>query len=136
MRIKKLIIEDITYNDPYSITENLHKNNIHWLDDAEIENCILEIKNKKLYWNTGTFYYGDWEYGIWMDGTFMYGNWWDGIFYNGLFKSGIWHNGIFMNGIIEGGEFLKGEFRNPVKKGGKFSKEIQIKESVLRFKQF
>lgn len=133
MRIRKLTIGDSTFTDNVSIINNLHKNSIHWLDNAEIENAILEIKDGKLYWQTGTWYFGDWEYGIWLDGTFMFGNWYNGIFWNGLFKDGIWHDGIFMNGIIEGGEFRKGEFRNIIKKGGNFSEEVILKESVLKF---
>lgn len=136
MRIKKLIIGEYIYTDNTSITNNLHKNSFHWLDKAEIENAILEIKDSKLYWNSGIWYYGDWEYGIWLDGTFMYGNWFNGIFYNGVFKNGVWHDGIFMNGIIEGGEFLKGDFRNPIKKGGSFSNDIDLKESIIKFTNF
>ena len=136
MRIRKLIIGEDIFTDNISITDNLHKNSIHWLDLPEIENAILEIKDSKLYWLAGTWYFGNWEYGIWLDGTFLYGNWYNGIFYNGSFKDGIWHDGIFMNGIITGGKFLKGEFRNPVIKGGDFSEEIQLKESVLKYNEF
>lgn len=139
MRIRRLIIGDETYTDNFSITTNLHKNNIHWLDNAEIENAILEIKDGKLYWNSGIWYFGDWEYGIFLDGTFMYGNWYNGIFYNGLFLDGVWHDGIFMNGTIINGEFIKGEFRKGVKiQGGDFNKENTtiITESIISYSDY
>lgn len=137
MRIKKLTIGETVYSDNVSISDALHKNNITWLDDAEIDNAILEIKDGKLYWYAGIWYFGDWIYGIFMDGTFMYGNWYNGIFYNGLFKNGIFHDGIFMNGIIEDGEFLKGEIKKDViRKGGKFSEELILKESIIKFINF
>ncbi len=138
MRIIKLAVGDDIFTDHVSIREELHKNDIHWLDNAEIDNAVLEIKDGKLYWYGGLFYFGDWEYGIWMDGTFVHGNWHNGIFYQGVFKNGIWYDGIFIKGTIEGGEFLKGDFRDPVIKGGKFAKgliekEHDQKETVLSF---
>lgn len=115
MRIKNLIYENKPHTDTYIITTILHKNGLEWLDKAEIENAIIEIKDGKLYWHTGVWYYGDMIYCIWLGGIFKYGNWYNGVWYNGWFAGGIWHDGVFMNGKITGGKFIKGDFRNDTK---------------------
>jgi hypothetical protein len=136
MRIKKLIFEDKPYTDPVLIESLLQKNSLSWLNKAEIENAIVEIKDSKLYWHRGIWYYGDWEYGLWLDGEFRYGNWYNGVWYNGTFKNGTWHNGIFMNGVFENGEFLDGEFRDGVKKGGDFKIDLKESNAVVKFSHY
>ena len=136
-RIKSLKFENKIYKDPIVIESILLKNGFNWLNIAEIENAILEIKKDKLYWNSGIWYFGDWHYGIWLDGIFKYGNWYNGVWYNGIFKNGTWHNGIWMNGEFEGGEFLDGEFRKGNRKGEKIEKLKEDKKlKVEKFKNF
>lgn len=114
IRIKKLTIGDKIFSDSVSIKTELHNNLISWLDTPEIENAILEIKNDKLYWVSGTWYFGDTKWMIWLDGTFLYGTWNDGVFYNGKFVDGTCNGGIFMNGEIMNGSFKDTEFRKGV----------------------
>lgn len=141
-RIKSLKFENKQYTEPVIINNLLLKNGFNWLNLAEIENAILEIKKDKIYWHSGIWYYGDWKYGIWLDGVFKYGNWYDGVWKNGVFKNGTWHNGIWMNGVFEDGTFKDGEFRDGVKKGGNFENELkEIKEikgnlEVLKFVEY
>lgn len=111
MRIKKLTFKNKSYTDKVLIDDILLKNGLSWVNKAEIENAVIEIKDGKLYWYGGIWYFGDWDYGLWLDGEFRYGNWYNGVFYNGNFKNGTWHNGVFMNGTFTG-EFIKGDFRN------------------------
>ena len=58
---------------------------------------LLEIKNNTLIWKNGSFYTGDWYYGIFKDGSF-YGNWENGIWENGNF-GGKWRSGINLTQI-------------------------------------
>jgi hypothetical protein len=95
MRYLELIFEGKTYSSESKIDTILEQNNLDWLIDAEIENAILEIKKNTLIWNGGTFYSGDWHYGIFKNGKF-YGNWKNGIFENGEFL-GKWNSGINHN---------------------------------------
>jgi hypothetical protein len=91
----ELIFEGKTYSSESKIDTILEQNNLDWLIDAEIENASLEIKKNTLIWNEGTFYSGDWHYGIFKNGKF-YGNWKNGIFENGEFL-GKWNSGINHN---------------------------------------
>ncbi len=95
MRYLELIFEGKTYSSESKIDTILEQNNLDWLIDAEIENASLEIKKNTLIWNEGTFYSGDWHYGIFKNGKF-YGNWKNGIFENGEFL-GKWNSGINHN---------------------------------------
>jgi hypothetical protein len=136
MRIKSLKLGNKNLTDAFDIKTSLMKHGLNWLNEAEIENAIIEIKNNKLYWYSGIFYFGTWEDGIWLNGSFKWGDWLNGVFYNGEFR-GIWHNGIFMNGVFLGGEFKAGVFRDGDKKGGKFFDEKEIKENfVIKFSDF
>lgn len=110
MRIKRLIIGNDILQESYDIETTLVKYGFKWLNNTEIDNAVIEIKNNKLYWLSGVFYYGVWEYGIVLSGDFRYCEWKNGIFYNGKFR-GIWYDGIFMNGDFEG-KFIKGDMRN------------------------
>jgi hypothetical protein len=134
MRIKSLTYKDDVITDPVIIENHLLKNGLSWLNIAEIENAIIEIKDGKLYWHSGVWYYGDWQYGIWLDGIFMYGTWHGGVWHNGIFRNGTWKDGIFMNGTFEKGTFEKGEWRNGNRKGGNF--QIDVNEKVIKFSNF
>lgn len=135
-RIKSLKFENKTYTDQTIISKLLLKNGFNWLNNAEIENAVLEIKSDKLYWHSGIWYYGVWVYGIWLDGIFRYGDWRDGVFYNGVFENGIWYNGVFMNGEFKGGEFLNGDWRDGVKTGGVFKNISDVNEKIKKFSEF
>lgn len=95
MRYLELLFEGKTYTSESKIDKILGQNDFNWLIDAEIENSKLEIKKNTLIWHGGTFFSGDWYYGIFKDGTF-YGNWKNGIFENGKFL-GKWNSGINYN---------------------------------------
>jgi hypothetical protein len=95
MRYLELIFEGKTYSSESKIDTILEQNNLDWLIDAEIEKASLEIKKNTLIWKEGTFFSGDWHYGIFKNGKF-YGNWKNGIFENGEFL-GKWNSGINHN---------------------------------------
>jgi len=135
-RIKSLKIENNTYIDQFIIHKLLLKNGFNWLNKAEIENAVLEVKSDKLYWHSGIWYYGEWVYGIWLDGIFRYGDWKNGVFYNGIFENGNWHNGVFLNGEFKGGNFLNGEFRNGIRSGGTFKIETDVNEKIKKFTEY
>lgn len=126
VRIKELIYKEKSYTDPNLIDKLLLKKGFHWLQIPEIENAILEIKDNKLYWNSGIWYYGDFGYGIWLDGIFKFGTF-NGVWNNGVFKDGIF-NGIWINGTFESGDF-KGEWRGGIRKD-------KVSENVLKFCNF
>lgn len=128
MRIKELIYKGKSYTEQVLIENHLYKHGFNWLNKAEIENAIIEIKDGKLYWHSGVWYYGDFGYGIWLDGIFKSGNF-TGVWHNGLFKNGTF-SGIWMNGNFENGDFLKGEFRKGIMKG-----EVKNDE-VLKFSEY
>jgi len=91
MRFKQFKIGDTVVNDPIKMNEILTKNDLHWLIDSEIEDADIEIKNKTLIWNNGSYNAGHWHYGIWKYGQF-----------NGVWENGIWEKGHF------GGEWKSG----------------------------
>jgi hypothetical protein len=95
MRYLELLFEGKTYTSKSKIDQILDQNDLNWLIDAEIENSKIEIKKNTLIWHEGTFYSGDWNYGIFKGGKF-YGNWKNGIFENGNFL-GKWNSGINYN---------------------------------------
>lgn len=122
MRIKRLIIGNEFITNNYDIKTTLNNYGFNWLNDVEIDNAVIEIKNGKIYWHSGIFYYGTWEYGIVLNGEFRYCEWKNGIFYNGKFR-GVWMDGIFVNGIFDtDSKFINGDMR--------------LSESVLSFNQF
>lgn len=129
MRIKELIYKGKSYSEQVLIESYLFKHGFNWLNKAEIENAIIEIKDGKLYWNSGVWYYGDFGYGIWLDGIFKFGTF-VGVWHNGLFKNGTFKDGIWMNGNFEGGSFENGEFRKGVMKGE------TINNDVLKFSEY
>lgn len=140
VRIKSLKYKGKIYKDPTEIEDVLKKKSLFWLNKAEIENAIIEIKENKLYWLQGVWYYGTWEYGVWLDGIFKYGTWLGGVWYNGLWMNGTWENGIWMNGTWENGTFNSGEFRNGEKIKGNFNNENENltneSEKVLKYSNF
>ena len=83
--------EDKIYNHQ-KIEKILEQNGLGWLIDSEIEDADIEIKNKTIIWNSGTYYSGNWHYGIWKSGIF-WGTWENGIFESGQMK------GKFLSGI-------------------------------------
>ena len=74
------------------INKILDKENLHWLIDSEFENAKIEIKKGTVIWNGGTYYSGNWHFGIFKDGVF-YGNFMNGILEGGIFR------GKFFSGI-------------------------------------
>lgn len=75
-----------------------------WLIEAEFESADVEIKHNTLIWKSGTWYWGEWFYGIWKSGTWHDGIWKSGIWENGDFMSGKFESGIWLNGNINGGD--------------------------------
>jgi hypothetical protein len=107
MRIKEMVVKGTVYTDTREIHDILERKGLGWLNAAEIENAVIEIKGRKLRWYAGTWYYGVWENGTWLDGSFRAGVWKDGIWHNGAF-TGTWENGVWIqgdfNGVWNGGE--------------------------------
>ena len=92
MKFKKLEIDNKIFHEEWKIHKILEDNGFNWLIDSEIENADISILNKTIIWNSGSFYSGNWYYGIWKDGDF-YGIWengiWEGGVFSGKFESGI-----------------------------------------------
>lgn len=92
MRYLELLVDGKTHTSEHQIDKILKEKGLFWLIDSEIEKAKLEIKKNTVIWHSGSFYSGDWHYGIFKNGEF-YGNWENGIFENGNF-GGKWHSGI------------------------------------------
>jgi len=92
MRYLELIYNNKSFKSETQIDLILEQNKLNWLIDSEIEMARLEIINSTIIWYEGTFFSGDWHYGIFKGGKF-WGNWRNGIFENGQFL-GKWHSGI------------------------------------------
>ena len=97
MRYLELNYREKTYTSNNEIHDILLKEGFYWLIDSEIENAKLEIKNNTLIWENGSFYTGEWHYGIFKIGSF-YGNWKYGIWERGNF-AGKWNSGINLTQI-------------------------------------
>lgn len=97
MRYSELKFRGKTYTSQSEINGILTSEKLYWLIDSEIENAQLEIKNNTIIWHNGSFYTGDWHYGIFKAGNF-YGNWQNGIWESGHF-GGKWHSGINLTQI-------------------------------------
>lgn len=87
------------YGDKLITNENkinkiLIDNDLGWLIDCEFEQADIEIKKKTIIWNSGTFFNGDWRYGIFRSGKFY------GRFLNGIFEDGEMR-GELISGITE-----------------------------------
>ena len=92
MRFKKFKVGDKNISNATEINKVLTENDLRWLIDSEIEDADIEIKNKTLIWSNGTYFTGNWHYGIWKNGSFK-GTWENGIWEDGEF-SGKWKSGI------------------------------------------
>lgn len=97
MRYSELKFRDKTYTSQTEIEDILVDQKFYWLIDSEIENAKIEIINNTLVWQDGSFYTGDWHYGIFKNGSF-YGNWNNGIWESGHF-GGNWKSGINLTQI-------------------------------------
>jgi len=97
MRYSELNLHGKTYTSQREIEEILTKHKFYWLIDSEIENAKIEIVNDTIIWHDGSFYTGDWHYGIFKNGSF-YGNWENGIWESGNF-GGKWQSGINLKQI-------------------------------------
>ena len=97
MRYTELNLNGKTYTSQREIEEILSKHKFYWLIDSEIENAKIEISKDTIIWHDGSFYTGDWHYGIFKDGNF-YGNWENGIWESGNF-GGKWQSGINLKQI-------------------------------------
>lgn len=91
MKFSELNIDNKKIVNSNQIISILEKLGFHWLIDSEIEDAKIEIKNNTLIWHDGTYYSGNWHYGIFKGGSFY-----------GRFENGIFENGIF------GGKFISG----------------------------
>lgn len=94
MRFNELIYNNTTIREEHKIIKILRNEGFYWLIDSEIEDASIEIKRNTIIWNSGSFYSGNWHYGIWKNGNF-YGIWENGIFEGGNFK------GKFLSGIAD-----------------------------------
>lgn len=106
-KYKELIYKGNIVKEKHLIEEILVKEGMSWFIDSETFNARLEIQNKTLIFNGGTWYNGIWKFGAWRGGEWKYGTWEDGVWFNG-----VWQDGIFENGIIFNGTFFQGTFMN------------------------
>ena len=93
MKFSELLYNGNKIVNPNTILNILEKNQFHWLIDSECEDAKIEIRNNTLIWHDGSYYSGNWYYGIFKGGNFY---------------------GTFENGILEGGNF-KGKFISGIK---------------------
>ena len=102
MKYKSLIHSNREYNRQSDIEDILSRHGFNWLIDAEFENAEIEVKNDTILWHSGTWYSGNFKYGIWLNGDFKWGTFENGIWENGNF------NGKFLSGIFKDGN-MNGE---------------------------
>ena len=106
-KYKELVYKGSIITERHLIEEVLVKEDMSWFIDSETFNARLEIENKTLIFNGGTWYNGIWKFGAWRGGEWKYGTWQDGVWFNG-----VWQDGTFENGIIFNGTFFQGTFMN------------------------
>lgn len=106
-KYKELIYKGNIITEKHLIEEVLVKEGMSWFIDSETFNARLEIEQKTLIFNGGTWYNGIWKFGAWRGGEWKYGTWQDGVWFNG-----VWQDGTFENGIIFNGTFFQGTFLN------------------------
>lgn len=104
-KYKELIYKGQIYTEKYQIEEILIKEKLSWFIDAETSNARIEILDKILIFNGGTWYTGVWYFGAWRGGEWKFGSWENGVWFNGN-----WQDGIFKKGIIFNGTFFQGQF--------------------------
>lgn len=122
MRIKSLKIDNQILISPIRIKQVLAYNGFSWVNSSEIENAILEIKDNKLIWHSGIWYYG-------ITGENL-------IWYNGIFRGGEWNGSLWVNGFFDGGVFNSGKFEAGKVSGGLIKKEADFSgEADMRFLQ-
>ena len=92
MRFKELVYNDKKIINQHKIEDILESQNLYWLIDSEIEDAQIEIRNNTLIWHNGSYYSGNWHYGIFKNGEFY------GTFENGILEGGIFQ-GKFKSGI-------------------------------------
>lgn len=94
-RYSSLSVNGKTLTNDADINEALVRNGLWWVCDAEIEGAVMEIRDKILVWNDGTWYWGEWRFGQFNGGRFLGGTWQGGVFKskNAEFK-GQWVRGI------------------------------------------
>jgi hypothetical protein len=94
MRFKQVKVGERVITDSTEINKELTKSHLQWLNDSEIENAEIEIKNNTLIWLNGSFNAGKWHYGVFRQGRFS-GTWENGIWEGGTFnKKAKWKSGI------------------------------------------
>lgn len=125
-RYKELKYSKKIYTEQYKIDEILLKEGFGWFLDCEVEDVRIEISNKHLIFNSGTYFNGTWKYGVFRDGVWKYGVWEGGVWYNGK-----WFNGVFQSGIIFNGKFFHGKIESGEIKGGEFY-NIEIGNDVIQ----
>lgn len=92
MRYLELIYKGKTFTSQSEINDILKSEKLYWLIDSEIENSKIEIIKNTLIWHDGSYYSGNWHYGVFKSGSF-WGNWENGIWESGNF-GGKWQSGI------------------------------------------
>jgi hypothetical protein len=98
-RFKRLKIGDTVITQQKSADEVLYAMGFHWLRYAEFENAEIEIKKNTVIWVNGTWYWGDWKFGVWLNGTWLGGNWLGGVWKDGTWLGGKWFNGLWKGKI-------------------------------------
>ena len=101
MKIRELTAKGKLLTDAYDIELLLRNGGFGWVLDAETENAVLEIIDRKLYWYAGQWYAGTWQDGVWLNGSFRAGQWLNGVWHNGTFQ-GTWNNGTWVRGTFRG----------------------------------
>lgn len=110
-KYKELVYKGKIITEKYLIEEILVSENMSWFIDAETSDARLEILNKTLIFNAGTWYNGIWIYGAWRSGEWKYGTWKNGVWFDGVWKDGKFEDGIIFNGTFIQGDFIKVKLR-------------------------
>jgi hypothetical protein len=92
MKYKELLLDNNSYVKESKINDILISKKFYWIIDSEFENAVIEIKKDTLIWHSGSYFSGNWHYGIFKGGDF-FGTWENGIWENGKFE-GKWKSGI------------------------------------------
>jgi len=114
------IYENFTGVIMWGETEGAVENASFRLDNSSAGfKCVYFLSG---FWINGTFDYGYWYGGIWQNGIWKRGNWKYGTWENGIWENGIWWDGIWKSGIWNGGTWRRGKWIVGKDKNGKLHK--------------
>jgi hypothetical protein len=111
MRFKSIELNGKVITGENAIENILAERGFGWLLKCEMDDAVIKIQHNTLFWVSGTFYWGDWKYGVWVSGDWRYGQWHGGVWLSGTWYNGTWHNGVWYGGQWHKGTWVAGKKR-------------------------